>query len=525
MNCFLFVLLALLTISAQAQPDVLINRYNANVTGANTHEIVLNTSNVNPDHFGKLYSYYVDGAVYAQPLYVSSLRIARGRPLDAIFVATMNDRVYAFDASRQGPPLWRRDLTNEMNGVTPVPVADVTNNPELNIVGNVGIEGTPVIDLATGALFLVARTKENGGYVQRLHKLDIHTGADIVAPVVIEAAVKSSAKDAVAGVLRFDPKGGNQRSALVLVDGKVVIAWASHEDIRPYHGWIMAYDADSLTQTGTLCLSPDGAEGGVWQSGRPPAVDSEGNVYFEVGNGSWNGERDFGNSLLKIRIGANDISVADFFTPHDWGALNERDADLGSTGPLLVPGTNVVIAGSKSGTIYLLNKDRLGHLTATNSGVIQRMDIEGGRPLAGPSFWDGPSGGTFYLWCDADVLEAFRFDGKLLVAQPFAKGAVVSKGSPGGALTVSADDKKHGSGIVWATLTNGKNADHGNAAGILRAYDAETLKELWNSEQQRRRDRLGTLVKFVPPLVVAGKVYVPNYDNSVNVYGLLPSQQ
>jgi len=492
----------LLSSALLAQTGVLVNRYDPAVTGSATHETVLKPANVNAAHFGKLYSYYVDGAVYAQPLYL--------RDPDLLFVATMNDKVYAFPASHKGTPVWMRDFTDEMKGVTPVPVMDITNNPELNIVGNVGIEGTPVIDAAAGALFFVTRTKENGAYVQRIHKLNVRTGADLAPAVEIETAP---------GAVRFDARAGNQRSALVLVNGRVVVAWASHEDIRPYHGWIMAFDEATLKRTGALCLTPDGADGGVWQSGRPPAMDSDGNVYFEVGNGSWNGDRDFGNSLLKLRVTARGIAVADYFTPHDWEELNRRDADLGSTGPLLIPGTDLLVAGAKNGTLYLFDRKNLGRRTDADTAVLQTIAVDGGRPLAGPAYWDRPAGGMLYLWCDADVLKAFRFDGKRLSPEPVMKGTVPSKGSPGGALTVSSDGGTAGSAIVWAALTNGKSADHGNAAGILRAYNAETLEELWNSEQQRRRDRLGTLVKFVPPLVVNGRVYLPNYDNAVNVYG------
>ena len=283
-----------------AQVSVLMNRYDPGTTGANPRETILNAANVRVAGFGKLYSYYVDGAVYAQPLYVPALELpGRGRH-NVLFVATMNDKVYAFDADRAGPPLWIRDLTNEAAGITPVPVTDITNNNDLNVVGNVGIMGTPVIDPASKSLFLVARTRERGTYVQRLHKLDLASGKDQAPPAVIEAAVKSAARDAAGGTLRFDPRAGNQRPALALVNGSVVIAWASHEDIRPYHGWIMAYDARSLKQTAALCTTPDGAEGGIWQSGRGPAVDASGNIYFEVGNGSWNGKRDFGTSLLKL---------------------------------------------------------------------------------------------------------------------------------------------------------------------------------------------------------------------------------
>ena len=510
-----FVLSALLVSATLfAQPALLMNRYDPATTGANLQETTLNAANVKPATFGKLYSYYVDGSVFAQPLYLPGAR-------NILYVATMNDRVYAFDADRPGPPLWTRNLTDEMAGITPVPVTDITNNADLNVVGNVGIMGTPVIDRAAGAIFLVARTRENGRYFQRIHKLSLASGADLLPPAVITATVKSTAKDAVNGMLSFDPKGGNQRPGLVLVKGKVVIAWASHEDIRPYHGWIMAYDAATLKQSAVLCMSPDGTEGGIWQSGRAPAVDSEGAIYFEVGNGSFNGVTDFGTSLLKLSVRDNALSIDDYFTPHDYEALNERDADLGSTGPMLVPGTHLLVAGSKKGIIYLFDTRKLGKLTPDDSGALQSFDNKGGRLLSGPAYWDGPAGRTLYVWCEADFLKAYRFEGERLVTTPFAKGAVGSRGSPGGALTVSADGKKSGTGIVWGTLTVSRSADHGNAAGVLRAFDAESLQELWNSEQQPKRDRLGTLVKFNPPTVIGGRVYVPNYDNAVNVYGLL----
>jgi outer membrane protein assembly factor BamB len=498
-----------LTGALLAGDDVLVNRYDRFTTGANTHETVLNASNVNGVSFGKLYSYYVDGAVYAQPLYANGV----------LYVATMNDKVYAFDASRPGPPLWMRDLTDEPAGVTPVPVSDITNRNDLNIVGNVGILGTPVIDEAQHALFLVARTKENGRYVQRLHKLDLASGKDLHVPATIDAVVQSSSADAVNGELQFDPRAGNQRPALAIAKGKVMIAWASHEDIQPYHGWVMAYDTATLQQAGAVCVTADGPDGGIWQSGRGPAIDAAGNVYYETGNGSWDGRRNFGTSVIKLAVGIAGITVEDYFTPHDWEALNQRDVDLGSTGPLLIPGADLLLCGNKKGILYLLDSRNLGKLTPDDKGLLQAVEVNGGRDLAGPVYWDGPAGPTIYLWTETDFLKGFRFDGHLLTPVPFAKGGVASHGSPGGALTVSSDGKKSATGIVWGTLTTGKSADHGNAAGILYAFDAETLKELWNSEAKAKRDRLGTLVKFVPPTVVNGRVYVPNYDNAVVVYG------
>jgi mono/diheme cytochrome c family protein len=504
------------------QVSVLRNRYNNDNTGADLKETILNLADVNDRQFGKLYSYAVDGAVYAQPLYAPSISIT-GVVHNVLYVATMDDKLYAFDADHPGPPLWLRDFTDTAEGVTPVPVIDITHSNNLNIVGNVGILSTPVIDRSRNAMYVVVRTKEGGRcYVQRLHQIDITTGKDMEKPATIKAAIQSSASDAFGGILRFDPEAGNQRAALAIADGCVWIAWASHEDLHPYHGWVMAYSEVTLKQIAALCLSPDGGEVGIWQSGRAPAIDSEGNLYYETGNGTWDGKKEFGNSVVRLRISGGQIKVKDYYTPHDYPALNKRDTDLGSTGPLLIPGTNILICGNKQGQLFLLDKRHLGHEHPGNPGVAQSLALNGGRVMGGPAYWDGPEGPLVYVWNEADFLKAFRFNGKKLDPNAFARGEVASTGSPGGALTISAEGSKAGTGIVWAMLTEEGSANHGNAPGILRAYNAETLKQLWNSDQDPARDRLGTLVKFVPPVVANGKVYAVTYDNAVKVYGLLP---
>ena len=509
------------TLALYSQFPVVMSRYNQASTSADPAENILDASNVNPASFGKLFSYYVDGAVFAQPLYLPAIPIAGRGARNVLYVATMNDKVYAFDADKPGPPLWMRNFTDEMAGITPVPITDITNDNDLNVVGNVGIEGTPVIDAASNAIFLVACTRESGSYVQRIHKLDVRDGNDLLRATVIEASVPSAAKDAVGGNLPFDPKAGHQRLALALVEGTVIIAWASHEDIRPYHGWVMAYDAGTLRQRAAWCVTPDGADGGVWQSGRGPAIDVSGNIYFETGNGDWDGRRNFGSSLIRLRLVRNEFVVDDYFTPSDFQQLNDHDADLGSTGPMLVPGTNLLIAGSKNGVVYLFDITKLGHMTANAEGVLRRIQVNGGRIMAGPALWDGPAGRILYLWCEADFLKGFRLSGHSIETTPFARGKIPNRGSPGGALTISSNGRQSGTGVVWATHTNNKSADAGNAPGVLRAFNAETLQEIWNSEQRPKRDRLGTLMKFVPPVVIKGKIYVPNYDHAVNVYGLL----
>ncbi len=517
----LLLLVAAAAFALDSQVSVLMSRYDASATSADPRETILTPDTVNPSSFGKLFTYYVDGAVYAQPLYVPSVRVADKGTHNVIYVATMNDKAYAFDADRAGPPLWMRDFTDEPAGVTPVPVIDITNRNDLNVVGNVGILSTPVIDPAAHAIFMIVRTKEDGRYVQRLRKIDIDSGKDLIAPMVIEAAVKSTNSDAVNGMLHFDPKAGNQRPALALANGNVIVAWASHEDIRPYHGWIMAYNAGTLKQTGAFCVDRVGTMGGIWQSGRGPAVDSSGAFYFETGNGDWDGEQDFGTSVIKLRVRDNRLVLEDYFTPHDYKALNDRDADIGSTGPLLIPGTHILICGNKKGILYVLDTAKLGHMTPEDSGLLQAVPVNGGRALAGPAYWDGPGGGILYTWFEADFLKAFRFNGERLETAAFAHSKEASHGSPGGALTISSNGKQPGTGVVWATLTVSGSADHGNRPGVLRAFNAETLEEIWNSENEPKRDRLGTLVKFVPPTVVNGRVYIPNYDNAVNVYGLI----
>ena len=507
---------------AQAQVNILSSRYDNARTGANLQETALNTLNVNVNQFGRLYSYPVDGGIYAQPLYVSGLSVA-GTVRNVLYVATMNDKVYAFDADHSGAPLWTRDFTDAANGIIPVPIVDLVGSNTLNIVGNVGVESTPVIDLSSKTMYLVARTKENGSYVQRLHALDIATGADKAgSPVTIAGTAPGTASDSNNAIVFFDPKMHNQRAGLVLTNGVVVISWGSHEDDGPYHGWVMGYDAATLRQVGVFCPSPNGSQSGIWQSGRAPAVDAAGNVYFQTGNGDWDGQAEFGNSVLKLGVNTHGFTILDWFTPDNQSTLNAGDLDLGSTGVMMIPGTDVIIGGGKQSVLYLLHGTNLGHEVAGNTQIIQTLPLNGGYMKGGPAYWSSPAGPLVYTWTQASVLKAFHFDGTSLDTAAFASGSIVSPGSPGGALTVSANGSTTQTGVVWAELSTSQSGNHGNVAGILRAFNAETLQELWNSELSPNRDRLGTLVKFVPPVVVNGKVYAVSYDNAVAVYGQLP---
>jgi len=516
---------------AAAQIDILTNRYDPQRTGANLSESALTSANVNVNRFGKLYAYPVDGAVYAQPLYVRGV-VINGAPRNVLYVATMNDKVYAFDADvASANPLWMRDFTDPPT-VVPVPISDIVAG-NLNIIGNVGITGTPVIDRGSGKLYLVARTKENGGYVQRLHALDIATGADRAgSPVTIEGSVSGNAPDAANGpdglIVAFDPKRQNQRAGLALTHGVVLVAWSSHEDAYPYHGWMMAFDATTLARIGIFAVTPDAYGGGVWQGGRAPTIDSAGNAYFATGNGKWDGSRNFGDTLLRFSASRTTLALVDYFTPGNEADLNIGDDDLSGSGFTLLPGPNgteLLLGGGKGGILYLLDAGKnLGGKAANDAQILQKIPVNGGHVMGGPVFWKSPTSGTLvYNWAEDDVLKAYQqlASGKL-VTSPYMEGQVVSPGHPGGSLTVSANGSSAGTGIIWASMPTSQDGIHGLVDGMLRAYDAETLREVWSSEQNPARDRVGTLVKFVPPVVVNGRVYLPNQNNQVLVFGLLP---
>jgi hypothetical protein len=504
----------------RAQLTVATHRYDGARVGANLSELTLTAANVNVDSFGKLYSYPVDGSVYAQPLYIPGVSVG-GVTRNVLYVVTMNDKVYAFDAdSSSGAPLWMRDLTNPPS-VTPVPIADLVA-ANRNIVGNVGIQGTPVIDPAARTMYFVARTKENDTYVQRLHALDITTGASRTgSPVTIAASAAGNSPDAVAGFVHFYPRMESQRAALALANGVVLIAWAGHEDVPPYHGWIMGYDSSTLAQTGTFLVTRDAYAGGVWQGGRAPTIDAAGNAYFVTGNGKWDGTRNFGNSLLKFAVSRSGLTLLDYFTPGNWAALNVADDDLSGSSFTLLPNTNLMLGGGKEGTLYLIDAANLGRMQADDSQIPQRIPETGGHVMGGPVYWNSSTlGPMIYNWSEDDYLRSYRFSGGRLSLPNYAQGTVLSPGHPGGSLTLSANGGTSGSGIVWASIPTNQDGIHGLVAGILRAFNAETLVEIWNSEQDPARDRVGTLMKFVPPLVVNGRVYMPSHDNAVAVYGL-----
>jgi hypothetical protein len=509
--------------SAQALQPVLQRGYDANVSGANLAEVTLNTSNVAPSTFGLVFKLPVDDNVYAQPLYVPNVAIADQGTHNVVYVATMSDALYAFDAD-SGAQLWSVNFASSV-GATPVAYAKFAFAGNKNIVGNLGILSTPVIDPSTKILYLVACTLENNTMVYRLHAVNITSGKEPYANVVISGSYNGVA---------FDAPHQTQRMSLVLSGNQVVFGFGALEeeasDVGGYAGWVMAYNKATLAQSGIFATVTTGTlGGGVWQSGRPPVVDSSGYVYVFVGNGfttGYDGVNNFNESALKLNP-ANGLALVDWFTPSNWSVMDTEDADLTSSGPMLIPGTSLIAGGGKTGILYVLNTAKLGKYSATDGGVVQEFTITAAKIQGGPVYWNRSTangGPLLYNWGDSDSLKAYAFNGAKFATTPSSQGT----GTPtplniGGILTLSANGSTSGSGVLWATIqTSGNPEEDPPAPGALYAFDANNVaNNLWDSTTNSARDNFGNLAKLVPPLVVNGKVYVATQSKQVAVYGLL----
>jgi len=509
----------------RASAQVTTAQYDNARTGSDTVERHLTPRNVGPDGFGKLLTLSVEGDVYAQPLWLPHLSIPGNGVHDVLFVATEHDDVYAFDATGQSAaPLWHVAFAAPARGVLPVPSRDA-RCPFIR--PDIGISATPVIDTTTGTLYVLARTKESdtrgtATYVQRLHALDVHTGAEkFGGPVVIQAAVRGTAGAAADGRVRFDPLTENPRSALLLTNGLVYLAWASSCDVAPYHGWVMTYDGRTLRQVGVLNTTPDGEAGGIWQGQAGLAADQEGQVFAVTGNGTFDGDvperaaRNYGNSVLRL---GRDAAVHDYFTPFNQEALNAQDLDLGSGGPVLLPPQpgrypHLLVVGGKGGGLYVVNRDSMGRFhPGDNRHAVQV--IETGRSCFGAvAYWSH----HVFAWSADDVLRDYLVEGDSL--RPVGRGTVQLI-DPGATPTISANGARDG--IVWVIASKGWRA--ADQPAVLHAFDASNVaRELYTSEQHASRDRAGMTLRFSIPTVADGRVYVGT-KGGIEVYGLLPTR-
>ena len=492
-------------------------------TGQNPNEIALTPDKVNSTTFGKLFSYSLDGAAYASPLYVADLNIPGVGFRNVVYVATEHNTLYAFDADGlSAAPLWRVSFVNPAGNVTPVPANDTGEC--CDIAPEIGITGTPVIDPGTGTLYVVAKTKEgNGGnarYVQRLHAVDIRTGAEkFGGPVEIQASVPGTGTGTQGGQVAFNPLRENQRPALLLNNGVVYLAFGSHGDQQPYHGWLLGYNATTLQRVLVFNTSPNGTGAGVWMSNAGPAADVAGNIYIATANGTFdNSLANYGDSFVKLHPNG---TVLDYFTPKNESVLEADNADLASGGVLLLPDQpgahpHLLVHAGKNETIYLIDRDAMGHFDPNDDGAVQVLEniFPFGTPEPGnysaPVYFNG----TVYFSPVSDTVQAFRLTNGQLSTSPTSQSAAVY-GYPGGTLAISANSGT--AGILWAIERTGAGVP-----GVLRAYNPANLaQELYHSNQAGTRDALDEAVKFSVPLVANGKVFVGSIGR-LTVYGLLP---
>ena len=531
--------------TADVSTVAVLTQHNDNArTGANLQETILNTSNVNAKQFGKLFELSVDGQVYAQPLYVSNVTLGDGTVHNVVYIATMHNTVYAFDADdASGVVLWKTPLGPAISLPDPQ-IGDFKNYHDIAL--EVGILSTPVISLEKNALYVVAATKEGDGqYFHTLHALDLAGGTELFdKPTRIGGSIKGTAKGSVNGTLTFQSHLQNQRPGLLLVNDTIYIGFASYGDAGPYSGWILGYSASTLERVSIFCTAPGSqmingklvpdSEGGIWQGGQGLAADSDGLVYAMTGNGTFRPDGSaLGDCIIKFRP---NLTVLDRFAPFNNGALDRSDEDLGSAGVLLLPDTDLVVGGGKESKFYVMHKNSMGHFNAQNDNqIVQTLVVHVQDALThhihgGPAYWHGPKGAWLYVWVEGDFVKAYQFANGKFQATPISQHPNIAPaetvGMPGAAISISANGNK--AGILWASHPHNQNvkdasghvmdANQHIVRGILRAYDASDLsKELWNSQlapddsTDAKSDSIGNFAKFCPPTIANGKVYLASF--------------
>ncbi len=518
--------------------SVLTYHYDNSRTAANTNETLLIPAAVNTNNFGLLWTYAVDGYVYTQPLYVPNVNIPGLGAHNVIYIGTENDSVYALDAdSNTGPNggvLWHTNL-----GTPPL-----SNNGEFgnryvaqygDIVPEVGITGTPVIDPVSGTIYVDVFTREIGSgstnYYHRIHALNITNGVEQShSPNVVAATYPGTGVGGNGSVVTFNPEEHNERSALTLANGILYVGYAGYGDTDPYHGWLFGFSTTNLqmlpnyifNSTPNATVAAFGAhagEGGMWMGGNGLCVDAANNLYFESGNGSFSantGGRDYADSFIKLAA-TNGLAVADYFTPYNQASDAAADLDVGSAGPLLLPDSvgsaahpHLIVGASKQGTIYLVDRDNMGHYSTGGSDnqIVQSVIGQLGGVWSSPAYFNN----QLYFQASSDVLKAFTIANGVLGTAPSSQSAA-SVGAFNGGPVVSSDGTNNG--IVWMINSS---AFGSSGPGILYAYNATNLsQELYNSSQLSR-DNPGGAVKMINPLVANGKVYV-GAEYALSVYG------
>jgi hypothetical protein len=511
---------ATLTVNPSPTVDVATYHNDSGRTGQNTNEVVLTHTNVSSATFGKVGFFAVDGLVDAQPLYLSNVAVPGKGTHDVLYVVTEKDSVYAFDATT-GDVLWQASAL--LAGET---FSD--NRGCDQVTPTIGITSTPVIDRSRGphgAIYLVAMSKDaSGNYHQRLHALDITTGTELFGgPTTIQASYPGTGPNSTGSNVVFDPGQYKERTGLLLLNGVIYTAWASHCDFNPYNGWIMGFNASALAMTSVLNVTPNGTEGAIWMSGGGLAADSSGNIYFLDGNGTFDAslnssgfpsQGDFGNAFLKLST-TGGLAVADYFEMANQASENSTDQDLGSGGGLVMLDLtdsggavhHLAVGAGKDANIYVVNRDSMGKFSPAGGNAYQEIDgILSGSVFSIPAYFNN----TIYFGPVGTSIKAFGITNAMLSTTPSSQTGV-SFSYPGATPGISANGTANA--ILWAVENSG-------GAGVLHAYDAANLvTELYNSNQAGTRDHFSDN-KFITPTIANGKVYVGT-PTGVVVFGLL----
>ncbi|HXT12522.1 MAG TPA: FN3 associated domain-containing protein [Candidatus Angelobacter sp.] len=518
--------------------SVLTYHYDNSRDGANTNETVLTPAIVNTNNFGLLTKYTVDGYVYTEPLIVPNVTIPGQGTHNIVIVATEHDSVYAFDADgnlgTNGGLLWHTNL-----GVSALSAnqnefgARYCGNCYPDIVPEVGVTGTPVIDPATGTLYLDVFTREvtsTTNFYHRIHALNITNGLEQpYSPVVVTASVPGKGRDSVGGVMTFNPARCNERPALTLAGGVLYVAYAGYADTDPYHGWVIGYNATNLVQltdyvfnstpnATTAAFGPNAAEGGVWMGGNGLCVDANTNLYFETGNGSFSANTnggDYADSFIRLST-TNKLALTDYFTPYNQLALANADLDLGACGPILLPDAvgsvahpHLLAGTGKSGKLYIVDRDNMGHYNGTggnDNNIVQSYGATG-QTWSSPTYFNN----QLYLQPSGGPMEAYTIT-NAQVATPAASTAPVSFGAMNGAPVISANGTSNG--IVWVV-----NGAGGTGTEVLYALAATNLSQQLYNSSQLSRDVPGNGIKMITPTVANGKVYI-GAQYTLSIYGL-----
>ena len=489
--------------------------------GLNLTETKLTPANVNTSSFGRLAAFPVEGYVYAQPLYMPSVTTSGGAVKNLLIVATEHDQLYAFDVDAK-KLVWHVDYLASKPDVSTLSQDDVSGCDD--IIPEIGITGTPVIDPASRTLYVVVRTKEvvdgKTVFYQRLHAVDVGTGKEIIQPTIISGPPPDYAGT---GLATFDPLMSNQRAALLLAHDQIFVAWASHCDISPYNGWLMSFDRRTLQPTAYWTPVPYSTAGGIWMSGSGPSLDQNGDLYVPVANGKDHelvGLKDkYSSSLVRLHWSANDgFSVVDYFTPYNYLSMDDDDRDFGSSAALLLPDQTgrrhprLLITRDKVGGIYVLDRDDLGKWQADDNSQAIQYFAHPGLGLSSILFWNN----SLFVAGGFGKFSAYSFDP---VAQQFD---IVPKStfpyaldSHGPNPSLSANGNRDA--ILWI-ITDHSKGKH----AVLHALNPEDLNlELYSSAMMPDRDAAGLGVKFVVPTIADGFVFV-GAQGEVDMYGLLP---